>query len=82
MDKDKVFDKVGDIVSRRLKCRKEGVETDSHFTYDLGADSLDMVEVVCDCEKEFGVEIPLNGNEDLPDTIGELVDIIIKEKEQ
>lgn len=51
-------EKVKDIIVDKLGVAAEKVKEDSHFIDDLGADSLDTVELVMAFEEEFGVEIP------------------------
>ena len=53
-----VLDKVVDIVCNQLTLNKEDVTSESSFVEDLGADSLDTVELVMAFEEEFGAEIP------------------------
>ena len=53
-----VLDKVVDIVCNQLTLNKEDVNAESAFVEDLGADSLDTVELVMAFEEEFGAEIP------------------------
>ena len=53
-----VLDKVVDIVCNQLTVNKEDVTAESSFVEDLGADSLDTVELVMAFEEEFGAEIP------------------------
>ena len=53
-----VLDKVVDIVWNQLTLYKEDVNAESEFVEDLGADSLDTVELVMAFEGEFGEEIP------------------------
>ena len=53
-----VLDKVVDIVCNQLNSNKEDVTVESRFVEDLGADSLDTVELVMAFEEEFGAEIP------------------------
>ena len=55
-----VLDKVVDIVCSQLTVSKDDVTSESSFVEDLGADSLDTVELVMAFEEEFGlVQIPL-----------------------
>jgi acyl carrier protein len=49
---------VTDIVAEQLGVEKEEVTPDASFVEDLGADSLDQVELVMRLEEEFGIEIP------------------------
>ncbi len=53
-----IGDKVKDIISEQLGVKKEEIKEESSFIDDLGADSLDTVEVVMALEEEFGIEIP------------------------
>ena len=52
------FDKVRDIVVDQLGVEADEVNIDSTFIDDLGADSLDIVELIMAFEEEFNVEIP------------------------
>ncbi|MFL2859689.1 MAG: acyl carrier protein [Pontiellaceae bacterium] len=51
-------DKVKDIIVEQLGKSSDEVKSDSSFIEDLGADSLDTVELVMAFEEEFGAEIP------------------------
>ncbi len=53
-----VFDRVKGIVVDQLGVAEEEVKPEASFVDDLGADSLDVVELVMALEEEFGVEIP------------------------
>ncbi|MCK4912492.1 MAG: acyl carrier protein [Candidatus Omnitrophica bacterium] len=53
-----VDEKVKGIISEQLGVKKEEIKPESSFIDDLGADSLDTVEVVMALEEEFGIEIP------------------------
>ncbi len=53
-----VADKVKSIIVEQLGVDEEEVTPDASFVDDLGADSLDVVELVMAFEEEFGVEIP------------------------
>ena len=53
-----VSDKVKSIIVEQLGVDAEEVTLDASFTDDLGADSLDIVELVMAFEEEFGIEIP------------------------
>ena len=70
-----VLDKVVEIVSSRLNANKDDVTPDSSFVEDLGADSLDTVELVMAFEEEFGLEIPDDDAENIT-TIKSAVDWI------
>jgi len=53
-----VAEKVKSIIVEQLGVDEEEVTLDASFTEDLGADSLDIVELVMAFEEEFGIEIP------------------------
>ena len=53
-----VLNKVVDIVCNQLSVSKDDVNPESSFVEDLGADSLDTVELVMAFEEEFDLEIP------------------------
>ena len=53
-----IEEKVKDIIAEQLGVKKEEIKLESSFIDDLGADSLDTVEVVMALEEEFGIEIP------------------------
>lgn len=72
-----VLDKVVEIVCNQLTVNKEDVTPDSSFVEDLGADSLDTVELVMAFEEEFGLEIPDDEAENIT-TIKSAVDWIEK----
>ncbi len=52
------FEQVKKVVVEQLSCSEDEVKMEASFTQDLGADSLDTVELVMAFEEEFGVEIP------------------------
>ncbi|WP_035992991.1 acyl carrier protein [Leptolyngbya sp. KIOST-1] len=52
------FEKVKKIVSEQLGVEEADVKPEASFANDLGADSLDTVELVMALEEEFGIEIP------------------------
>lgn len=53
-----IEEKVKDIIAEQLGVKKEEIKGESSFIDDLGADSLDTVELVMALEEEFAVEIP------------------------
>lgn len=52
------LEKVRDIISKQLSVKPENVKDDSNIAEDLGADSLDLVEILMALEDEFGISIP------------------------
>ncbi len=65
-----IDEKVKEIISEQLGVKKEEIKPESSFIDDLGADSLDTVEVVMALEEEFGIEIPDEDAEKIT-TVGE-----------
>ena len=71
-------DKVKDIIVEQLGVNKDQVTPEASFIEDLGADSLDTVELVMAFEEEFGAEIPDEDAEKLT-TVGAVMNYL-KEK--
>ncbi len=67
-----VFEKVKSILMDQLDVEEEKVTSDAVVTDDLGADSLDIVDLVMSLEEEFDLEIP----EDQVDNIKTVGDIV------
>lgn len=67
-----IFDKVKDILVDQLDCEEDKVTMDASITDDLGADSLDLVDLVMSLEEEFDVEI----DDDQVETIKTVGDIV------
>jgi len=74
-----VADKVKEIIVEQLGVDPEEVTMEASFVNDLGADSLDTVELVMALEEEFNIEIPDEEAEKL-DTVGKAIDYINKHK--
>ena len=70
-----VIDRVKKIVVERLEVDAEKVNEKASFIDDLGADSLDLVELVMAFEEEFGIEIPDDVQEQIA-TVGDAVRFI------
>ena len=51
-------EKVKDIIEKELGVEREKLTSEASFIEDLGADSLDIVELVMEFEKEFNIDIP------------------------
>ena len=71
------FDKVKDVIVDKLGVEEDSIKTDAHFVNDLGADSLDTVELIMEFEEEFGIEIPDDDAEKIT-TVGSAVEYIKK----
>ncbi len=70
-----VFPKVKEIIVDQLGVEEDEVRPEAHFIEDLGADSLDIVELVMALEEEFGLEIPDEDAEKIA-TVTDAVDYI------
>ena len=66
------FERVRDIVAEQLGIEADEITADSSFTDDLGADSLDLVELIMAFEEEFGGEITDEQSKAMA-TIGDVV---------
>ena len=69
------FDKVKDIIIDKLGAEEDKIIEAASFMDDLGADSLDTVELIMEMEEEFGIEIPDEKAEKLA-TVGDAVSYI------
>jgi len=76
-----VEERVKNIVVEQLGVEPEQVTTEASFVDDLGADSLDNVELVMALEEEFGMEIPDEEAEKIR-TVGEAINYINSAAEQ
>ena len=72
-----VQDRVIEIVSSQLGVSKENITAETSFISDLGADSLDTVELVMELEEEFDITIPDDAAEKIQ-TVGQAVEFIEK----
>lgn len=76
---DDILGKVQKIVAEQLSVDVDDVKPEASFANDLGADSLDTVELVMALEEEFDIEIPDEAAESIG-TVQAAVDFITKEK--
>ena len=79
MSQEEILQKVCSIVSDQLSVESGEVKPDSNFQNDLGADSLDTVELVMALEEEFDIEIPDEAAEGIA-TVGDAVKFIEEKK--
>lgn len=70
-----VHDKITEIIVEQLGVKAEEVTAEASFVDDLGADSLDTVELVMALEEEFGIEIPDEDAEKIQ-TVGDAIKYI------
>ena len=69
------FDKVKDVIMDKLGVEDSKIKMEASFVDDLGADSLDTVELIMQFEEEFEIEIPDEDAEKMT-TVGAAVDYI------
>ena len=74
-----IAQKVKQIIVDKLGVDESEVTNEASFTNDLGADSLDTVELIMEFEKEFDVSIPDEQAENIQ-TVGQAVDYLTKAK--
>lgn len=70
-----MFEKVRDIVAEQLGAEASEITMESSFVDDLGADSLDIVELIMALEEEFNMEIPDEEAEKISQ-VGDVVEYI------
>ena len=75
-----VPERVIDIVAEQLGVEKEKISEKTSFVNDLGADSLDTVELVMELEEEFDINIPDEAAEKIQ-TVGQAIDFIMQSQE-
>jgi len=75
MTQEEIFEKVKEIIVEQLGVTETSVTLDASFIDDLGADSLDIVELIMALEEEFDTEIPDSDAEKVV-TVGDVVDYI------
>lgn len=75
MSSEEVFEKVKETIIEQLGVADTAVTTEASFIDDLGADSLDIVELIMALEEEFDTEIPDADAEKIV-TVGDVVDYI------
>ena len=75
MNSEEIFEKVKEIIVEQLGTPEASITMESSFLDDLGADSLDLVELIMALEEEFGIEIP-DGDAEKVVTVGDVVSYI------
>ena len=75
MSSEEIFDKVKEIIIEQLGVTESSITMEASFIDDLGADSLDIVELVMALEEEFDLEIPDSDAEKVV-TVGDVVEYI------
>jgi len=77
MERDELLQKIKEIVADKLSISEDQVTEEASFIDDLGADSLDTVELVMALEDEFDLDIPDEDAEKLT-TVGKAIDYVLE----
>lgn len=80
MKKEEILSKVKAVVAEKLNVGEDQVTEEAKFVEDLGADSLDQVELIMALEDEFELKIPEEDAEKLL-TVGSAVNYVLKKAE-
>ena len=75
MSSEEIFEKIKNIIVEQLQVSEPAITEDASFIDDLGADSLDLVELIMALEEEFGIEIP-DADAEKVVTVGDVVNYI------
>ena len=70
-----MFEKMREIIAEQLNCEAESIQLETSFKEDLGADSLDLFELVMALEDEYSVDIPSEELQELT-TVGAVIDYL------
>ena len=70
-----MLEKMREIIAEQLNCDGETIGLDTSFKDDLGADSLDLFELVMAQEEEYGLEIPAEELSDV-ETVGDIIEYL------
>ena len=74
-----MLEEMREMIAEQLNCEESSITESTSFKDDLGADSLDLFELVMELEEEFGIEIPSEDLEQLA-TIGDVAKYIEEHK--
>ena len=70
-----MLEKMSEMIAEQLNCDAAGITAETSFKDDLGADSLDLFELVMALEEEYGLEIPPQELSDL-ETVGDIIEYL------
>lgn len=76
-----IAEQIVPMIAEKLGVSESEVTMDASFTNDLGADSLDTVELMLDFEKKFGISIPDDQQENIV-TVGDVIKLIEEEQKK
>ena len=72
-----MFENVRNVLSQQFEINPDSITPDTHLFDDLGADSLDVVELIMSLEDEYGITIPDDAAADLV-TVGKIAEYLEK----
>lgn len=74
---EKVLDEVKEIIRNQLNLDKDAITLESEIIKDLGADSLDIIEMIMSFEDKYGITVPEDVSAQLK-TVGDVVNLIVE----
>lgn len=79
MNEKEIFAILQDLIAEKLGCKVEAVRPKSNLSLDLGADSLDRVNIIIEVEQKFGIQIT-DDEADKLETVQDFVELIEKKQ--
>jgi acyl carrier protein len=73
--RDEVYERIREVLAERLSVEESDITEEANFQEDLGADSLDLVEMIMELEDQFGIKIPDEDAQKIQ-TVGQAVDYV------
>ena len=70
-----MLENMKEIIAEQLNCDADSITLETNFKDDLGADSLDLFELVMALEEEYGLEIPAEELSDV-ETVGDIIEYL------